>query len=46
MVLGPVRHSANHNLLPDMHMPVPVVRVKMCHDSILVQDAKEVIGKL
>ena len=23
-----VRHSANHNLLPDMHLRVPVLRVK------------------
>ena len=30
------RHSANHNLLPDMHLSVPVLRVKTCHDSWLV----------
>ena len=30
------RHSANHNLLPDMHLRVPVLRVKMCRDSRLV----------
>ena len=30
------RHSANHNLLPDMHLRVPVLRVKTCCDSRLV----------
>ena len=30
------RHSANHNLLPDMHLRVPVLRVKTCRDSRLV----------
>ena len=30
------RHSANHNLLPDMHMHVPVLRVATCRDSGLV----------
>ena len=30
------RHSANHNLLPDMHLRVPVLRVKTCYDSRLV----------
>ena len=30
------RHSANHNLLPDMHLSVPVLRVKTCCDSRLV----------
>ena len=30
------RHSANHNLLPDMHLCVPVLRVKTCRDSRLV----------
>ena len=30
------RHSANHNLLPDMHLRVLVLRVKTCHDSRLV----------
>ena len=39
------RHSANHNLLPDMHLCVPVLRVKSC-DIRLVQDVREVFGKL
>ena len=30
------RHSANYNLLSDMHLRVPVLRVKTCHDSRLV----------
>ena len=30
------RHSANHNLLPDMHLRVPVLCVKTCRDSRLV----------
>ena len=30
------RHSANHNLLPDMHLRVPVLRVKTCRDSRLI----------
>ena len=30
------RYSANHNLLPDMHLRVPVLRVKTCHDNRLV----------
>ena len=30
------RHSANHNLLPDMHLRVPVLREKTCCDSRLV----------
>ena len=30
------RHSANHNLLPDMHLRVRVLRVKTCRDSRLV----------
>ena len=38
MMITRGRHSANHNLLPDMHLRVPVVRVKTCHDSRLVQD--------
>ena len=29
------RHSANHNLLPDMHLHVPIMRVTTCHDSKL-----------
>ena len=40
------RHSANHNLLPDMHLCVPVLRVTTCHDSRLIQDVRLVIGKL
>ena len=40
------RHSANHNLLPDMHLRVRVMRVIMCHDSRIVQDVREVTGKL
>ena len=35
------RHSANHNLLPDMHLRVPVLRVKTCRDSRLVEDVRE-----
>ena len=30
------RHSANHNLLLDMYLRVPVLRVKTCYDSRLV----------
>ena len=30
------RNSANHNLLPDMHLHVPVLRAKTCRDSRLV----------
>ena len=30
------RHSDNHNLLPDIHLRVPVLRVKRCCDSRLV----------
>ena len=30
------RHSANHNLLPDMHLRVPVLCVKACRDSRLL----------
>ena len=37
---------ANHNLLPDMHLFVPVLCVTMCHDNRLVQDVREVDGKL
>ena len=32
------RHSANHSLLPDMHLRVPVLHVTKCHDSRLVQN--------
>ena len=35
------RHSANHNLLPDMHLCVPVLRVTTCLTE-LVQDVREV----
>ena len=30
------RHSANHNLLPDMHLRVLVLHVKTCRESGLV----------
>ena len=39
------RHSANRNLLPDMHLCVPVLCVTTCHDSRLVQNVKEGITK-
>ena len=29
------RHSANHNLLPEIHLHVLVLRVKTCRDSRL-----------
>ena len=35
------RYSTNHNLLPDMHLLVPVLRVKMCHDSRLISEIRE-----
>ena len=40
------KHSANHNLLPDMHLRVPVWHVRTCHDGRPVEDVWEVIVKL
>ena len=40
------RHSANHKLLPDMHLHVPDLHITKCHDSRLVQYVKEVNGKI
>ena len=34
------RHSANHTLLPDMHLHVPVLHVTTCHNVRLVQDVR------
>ena len=39
------RHSANHNLLHDIHLRVPVLCVTSCLTE-LVQDIREVFGKL
>ena len=39
------RHSANHNLLPDMHLSVPVLRVTTCLIE-LVQDVMEIFGNI
>ena len=39
------RHSANHNLLPDMHLRVAVLCVKTCLTLSLFK-IREVIGKL
>ena len=39
------RHSANHNLLPNMHLCVPVWHVTMCLTEF-VHDVKEVFGEL
>ena len=38
------RHAANHNLLPDMHLGVPVLRVTKCHESRLVKDTSIRVG--
>ena len=40
------RHSANHNLLPDMYLRVPILGVTMCHDNRLILDVIEVTDKL
>ena len=40
------RHTADHNLLPDMHMRMTVLCVTTCPDNRLVQDVREVTGKL
>ena len=34
---GTGRHSANHNLLPDMHLRVPVLSVTTSRDNTLVK---------
>ena len=44
------RHSY-HNLLPDMHLHVPILHVPilhvtMCHDNRLVYDVREVNGNI
>ena len=40
------RHSANHNLLPDMHLRVPVLRVKTCREVGLFEMSGRVTGRL
>ena len=40
------RYSANQNLLPYMHLHVPVSHVTISHETRPNQDAKEVFSKL